>query len=113
MAEHDTEPALIYDAGERRTHGQHAAEAYDFAKRADDLRAMVKSAESCDRRAQWHATMAVYEATNNDRAPLRVDCFSHDEREVIAQALAPMAALLFAPADFTRRAQALLAEFSR
>jgi hypothetical protein len=67
------EPALIYDGGERRTHVEHAAEAYDCAHRADDYEAITDRPsgrtpgdllviERLDARAQWHATMAVYEA---------------------------------------------------
>jgi hypothetical protein len=80
------EPALVYNAGERRTHAEHAAEAYDSARRADDLERLSQSpmpdftdedayddwstnvrryrraANNCRERAQWHATMAVYHA---------------------------------------------------
>lgn len=71
------EPALIYDAGERRTHAEHAAKAYDLARRADSIGIFARDAmdagkpdsarwwmvaESTRDRAQWHATMAVYEA---------------------------------------------------
>jgi predicted RNA-binding protein Jag len=75
---HDAEPAIVYDAGERRTHAEHAAEAYDFAQRADALQALAERAMEdalefrgerhevaslrCAERAQWHATMAVYHA---------------------------------------------------
>jgi hypothetical protein len=64
-ADDTAEPALIYDAGERRTHAEHAAEAYDLAARADGLRQMGKItiAELVERRSQWHATMALYEVT--------------------------------------------------
>jgi hypothetical protein len=60
--------AVVYDAGERRTHAEHAAEAYDFAQRADALLAMRDEqtemvAAVCLARAQWHATMAIYHAT--------------------------------------------------
>lgn len=69
------ETAVVYDAGEQRTHAEHAAEAYDHAARADALIAMRDTAVESgtrerlemaaavsDARAQWHATMAVYEA---------------------------------------------------
>lgn len=72
------EPALIYDAGERRTHAEHAAEAYDQQRRADTLDLMADhllgdapeaardeyrdAAYACRGRAQWHATMATYHA---------------------------------------------------
>jgi hypothetical protein len=57
------EPLLIYDAGERRTHAEHAAEAYDFQRRAENLLQLdVAVSERCAATARWHATMAVYEA---------------------------------------------------
>jgi hypothetical protein len=68
------EPSLVYDAGERRTHEEHAAKAYDFAQRAESFARFAGSVseegwklspaeeDACRHRAQWHATMAVYEA---------------------------------------------------
>lgn len=69
------EPSVVYDAGERRRHDQHATEAYDFASRAESLLQMAENStalsvsqryivagERTMARAQWHATMAVYEA---------------------------------------------------
>lgn len=124
MAEHDTEPALVYDAGERRTHDQHAIEAYDFAARGDDLRAMVKSsmnpmltqmnAETCDRRAQWHATMAVYASLmpSPDPAPAsRASAFNEDERAILIYALEPFSQLLVSSRAFKDAVTALLEEF--
>jgi hypothetical protein len=67
MKLHDLpEAALVYEPGERRSHAEHAAEAYDLARRAQALRQMdghsrqdaATNAMTC---AQWHATMAVYE----------------------------------------------------
>lgn len=74
MADERIVGSEVYDAGGHRLHYQHAAEAYDFAERADDMQRFadrsdgdkrmryVRLAESCERRAQWHATMALYEA---------------------------------------------------
>jgi hypothetical protein len=68
------EPALIYDAGKRRTHDEHAAEARNFAQRAESFARFAESVseegwklspseeDACRHRAQWHATMAVYHA---------------------------------------------------
>jgi hypothetical protein len=85
-----TEPAPVYDAGERRTHAEHAAEAYDLAQRAD---AMYGGPEAVAARAQWHATMAIYEALTQPQS-CRVDGFDQRERAVIANALDHIANLL-------------------
>jgi hypothetical protein len=89
------ESALIYDAGERRTHAEHVAEAYDFAQRADDFAAMARhdTERRLNERAQWHATMAVYEALTQPQS-CRVDGFDQRERAVIANALDHIASLL-------------------
>lgn len=59
-------PALVYEAGDRRTHAEHAAEAYDLASRAESLRQMEghlrhDAAREAMALAQWHAAMATYE----------------------------------------------------
>lgn len=60
------EPAAVYEAGERRTHDEHAAKAYELARRAQALTQMngclrPEAADAAMAHAQWHATMAVYE----------------------------------------------------
>jgi hypothetical protein len=63
------EPALIYDAGERRTSAEHAAEALDFARRANAMYDWRDGRyERAMDAAKWHATMAVYEALREARA---------------------------------------------
>lgn len=53
-----------YAAGARRSHDEHAAEAYDFANLAQvaSEAGRYQAARDASASAQWHATMAVYEA---------------------------------------------------
>jgi hypothetical protein len=72
--DHQDDTAVVYDAGEGRTHDEHAAEAYDFARRAEifarslndpDPRIAGRTLriwETCVAGAQWHAQMATYHA---------------------------------------------------
>lgn len=117
MADEQIVDSEVYDAGEHRLHYQHAALAYDFAQRADNFAEMARhdTEQRLNERAQWHATMALYEASApkscDDAQTRRAASFSDDERSVIAQALEPFSCLLGAPEDFTRAAKVLLAEF--
>lgn len=59
-----TEPSVVYAAGEHRSHSEHAAEAYDLMRRAEAMYPnwTPGDIERTRALAQWHATMAVYEA---------------------------------------------------
>lgn len=121
-----TEPAVVYDAGERRRHDQHAAEAYDLAGRAqhlnrfandavragyDDAAYWAEVAQQTRDSAQWHATMAVYEATHSPNGG-RFAPFTPDERYTIAYCL-ELVADLVDPQPITPLARNLRDELTR